>query len=164
MLSSPEDPGPRTESSFKVALRNLNIDKSVPPNELIRIMEFQRTSLSTDLPNFEQLVLELELQPGTTYSLALSDGSDFPPMLCWVSSRNATFVTDGAGALGLDQLANNQSQSAPVRLYVAPSAESLPERVECLLKFYYDPQEHTKPFSSGEVIVTPLPADSGDHQ
>lgn len=44
-------------------------------------MKFQSTSVATKGPNVEQLVLEIELEPGSSDEVALKDAESFPPIL-----------------------------------------------------------------------------------
>lgn len=163
VISTPTGPDDSTKGSspaFTVPLKTLIIDKSLPPGELLAVMEFQRTSLQTAEPNFELLVLEVELEPDTSYEVTLVDGSRFPPMLLWISSGNALVMSD-SGTVGSDRLAVVENQSEPVILHVAGSDEITRQLVKCYLKFYYDPIQRPAPFSGSEVTVSRLAAVSG---
>jgi len=141
-------------------LSTLSVDQKLPPSDLPAIIEFQRTSLSTGEPNFEQLVLAIQLESGVRYQIALNDSIGFPPMLWLVASGNASVMSANSSSWA-DRLAVLQNHSAPVIIHVAPSAERSLQLVKCYLKFYYDPTQEPIPFANREVMVTRLGAVSG---
>lgn len=141
LSSAPES---RSLESFPVqtsaALEKLDAE-TFAAEDADLFLEFVETSLSTSLPNYEQVWFEAELLAGAVYQVTTQDSRPFPPMIALLANDKAYFVFPERPSEKSTQIADNTPGREVFHIEVPAAEHDQPmttRNVLCLLKFYFD--------------------------
>jgi phage gp46-like protein len=151
-------------AEMTAALEKLDVE-TFEAEDLDRFLEFVETSVSTDLPNYEQVWFQAEVLAGATYRVKTQDSRPFPPMLALLTGDEAYFVFPERSSATARQIADNMPGREVLYLEVPaaePDQQPTTRNVVCLFKFYFDARTNPPSSLPREVSIQRLDPVSED--